>query len=702
MRQRLSKKIWATRRGGAFVMRGRSHANRVRALECGALAVASLFVALAPLASAALAADAAAPTRVIPLSPTFDWAGWYFGGHMGYGRGSGIATVRDGDAVASFGASFGGQFGGVQLGYNYVMTSGFLLGFETDVTFPNFYPTDATVWSTLTPNNQLSETFDYAATARARLGYSFGAWMLYGTGGFAWSSSHFVRDPLDTNQEWTRPGVRTGWAAGTGVEYAFAPNWTARLEYMYERFGTAATTFPDGVHAASSPLEFFELRAGFNRKFGWPGVDGVGVSPTAFPIVESPIAWEIHGQSTYIHQGYPAFRALYSGEQSLAPFPQARETWTSSAFLTVRLWDGGELYYNPELLQGFGLSNTTGLAGFSNGEAQKSNFLYPHYNTSRLFIRQTFGLGGEQETVESDYGQMSGKRDISRVTFQVGKFAVHDVFDNNAYAQDSRVDFLNWSLWAAGAFDYAADKVGLTWGAVGELNQPLWALRAGYFLIGTEPNSNNFDQRVFKRGMYVAELETRYSLFSRAGKLRLDGWVYNANSGSFREAVDLVQIDPNLDINDAIVATRKGRIKYGYIVNLEQSITDDVGLFSRWSWNNGKTEMSAFTDISNSLSGGLAIKGRAWGRPNDVFGIAGVSNGLSQDFRDYVTLGGLGILIGDGALNYRRENIFETYYAVYIAKGTTFTVDYQYVPDPAYNADRGPVSIFSGRVHGAF
>ena len=143
-------------------------------------------------------------------------------------------------------------------------------------------------------------------------------------------------------------------------------------------------------------------------------------------------------------------------------------------------------------------------------------------------------------------------------------------------------------------------------------------------------------------------------------------------------------------------------MKYGYIVNLEQSITDDVGLFSRWSWNNGKTEMTAFTDISNSLSAGLSIKGKSWGRPNDTFGIAGVSNGLSQDFRDYVALGGLGILIGDGALNYRRENIFETYYAVYLAKGTTFTVDYQYVPYPAYNADRGPVSIFSGRVHGAF
>ena len=158
-----------------------------------------------------------------------------------------------------------------------------------------------------------------------------------------------------------------------------------------------------------------------------------------------------------------------------------------SAFLGLRLWNGGELYYNPELLQGFGLSSTVGAAGFPNGEAQKSDFIYPHYNTSRLFLRQTFGFGGEQETIESSYGQMAEKKDISRLTIQVGKFAVHDVFDNNTYAQDSRADFFNWSIWAAGAFDYAADKVGLTYGAIAELNQKTWALRAGYFLIGDKP-----------------------------------------------------------------------------------------------------------------------------------------------------------------------------------------------------------------------
>jgi high affinity Mn2+ porin len=189
--------------------------------------------------------------------------------------------------------------------------------------------------------------------------------------------------------------------------------------------------------------------------------------------------------------------------------------------------------------------------------------------------------------------------------------------------------------------------------------------------------------------MHVAELETRYSLFSRPGKLRLNGWLYNAYSGSFRETVDIVAADPSLNPNDVIVATRTGRIKYGYVVNLEQSLTDNLGLFGRWSWNSDKSEMSAFTDINASLSGGISIKGASWGRPQDVVGLAGAINGLAPDFRNYLAIGGLGILVGDGVLNYRTEKVLEAYYALFVAKGTTLSFDYQFIQDPAYNADRG-------------
>ena len=371
-------------------------------------------------------------------------------------------------------------------------------------------------------------------------------------------------------------------------------------------------------------------------------------------------------------------------------------------FLGLKLWDGGELYYNPELFQGFGLHDTTGAAGFPNGEAQKSNFPYPHYSTSRLFLRQTIGLGGEQEKIESGYGQMAGTRDVSRLTFQVGRFAVHDVFDTNSYATDPRVDFMNWSIWAAGAFDYPADKIGLTYGGVAELNQKFWAMRAGYFLTGNQPNSNEFDMSLFKRGAYVGEFEARYSVLSRAGKLRVGVWADTYFSGSYREAVDLSLAIPNLDPTDAIIATRTGRTKYGYYVNFEQSLTEQLAIFGRWSWNDGRNEISAFTDIDRSLMFGAAITGKAWGRPDDRIGVAGAVNALSPEHRDYIAAGGLGILIGDGMLNYHRERILETYYAMRVLKGLTLTFDYQYMVNPAYNADRGPISIFSGRLHGEF
>jgi high affinity Mn2+ porin len=215
-------------------------------------------------------------------------------------------------------------------------------------------------------------------------------------------------------------------------------------------------------------------------------------------------------------------------------------------------------------------------------------------------------------------------------------------------------------------------------------------------MMGAESNSNNFDTRIVQRGQYVMELETRYSLFSQPGKLRTIGWLSSAYSGSYSET--LANPALNLDISK----TREGRIKYGYVVNLEQALTDDIGVFGRWSWNDGKTEIMSFTDIDASLSLGTSIKGTRWGRPDDVIGLGGAINALSKDHRDFIAAGGLGVLIGDGQLNYRTERILEAYYAYAINKQLTLTADYQLITNPGYNADRGPISVFSGRLHGEF
>jgi high affinity Mn2+ porin len=651
--------------------------------------LAGAAVGAMTLAHPALAADL--PVKAPQFRPAFDWSGFYIGGHTGYGRGSSSAVLSDPQVAAASG-NFSGVIGGVQAGYNVLLPSGLLLGVEADLTFPNYLPSNYIVSRLTTAGSDVIEALDYLGTVRGRIGYASGHWLAYATGGLAFAGERFLSSPAVGDEE-KDIHRRLGWAAGAGLEYAFAPHWSVRLEYLYSQFERANIRFPSGAQY-NSTLDFQQLRIGLNRKVDWPGSSS-WTPKTDLTDPESS-RWEIHGQTTYLPQGYPAFRALYTGPNSLTPAPQAQATWSNSLFLNARLWEGGEVYFNPELLQGFGLNDTVGAAGFPNGEAQKSNFPYPHYNTSRLFLRQTFGFGGEQEELAGGPIQLAGKADVSRLTVQAGKFAVIDVFDGNAYAKDTRKDFINWSMWAPGAMDYSADKVGLSYGATAELNQKQWALRGGYFLMQSVSNSNSFDTNVFQRGMYITELETRYTLFSQPGKLRTIAWFNSANSGSYRDTLNNPAL--NLDISQ----TRMGRIKYGYAINLEQAVTDDIGLFGRWSWNDGKTEIMAFTDIDASLSLGTSIKGTKWGRPDDVIGLGGAINSLSRDHRDFIAAGGLGVLIGDGALNYRRERILETYYAFALTKQLTLTADYQLITNPAYNADRGPVHVISGRFHGEF
>jgi high affinity Mn2+ porin len=646
-------------------------------------------LSLLALDGRAVAADM--PVKAPVLKTVYDWTGLYIGAHAGFGRGSTGAVLSD-PAAAPTSNVFDGMIGGVQAGYNIQLRSGIVLGVEADIAFPNYLTSNSIVSSLATARSDVTEQWDYAASARGRVGYASGRWLAYATGGLAFAGERFLNSPAVGSDEKIL-NVRLGWTAGAGIEYAFAPHWSARLEYLYSQFGRADIHFPSATQYTSS-LDFQSLRVGLNRKVDWPG-SGNFSPQTSLSDPESD-RWEIHGQTTFLPQGYPAFHAPYSGPNSLTPAPQLQQTWSNSLFVNARLWQGGEVYYNPELLQGFGLNDTVGAGGFPSGEAQKSNFPYPHYSTSRLFLRQTFGFGGEQEELASGPGQLASKVDISRLTIQAGRFAVTDIFDGNAYAKDTRKDFMNWSMWAPGAFDYSADKIGLSYGATAELNQKQWALRSGYFLMQSVANSSNFDTRVFERGTYVLELETRFSLFNQPGKLRTIAWLNSAFSGSYRETLDNPAF--NLDISQ----TRMGRIKYGYVINLEQALSDEVGLFGRWSWNDGKTEIMAFADIDASLSLGLSIKGAKWGRPDDVIGVGGAINALSQDHRDFIAAGGLGILIGDGQLNYRRERVLETYYAFALNKAVTLTADYQLITNPAYNADRGPVNVFSGRLHGEF
>lgn len=631
-----------------------------------------------------LAADPAA----WPPAPAVPWTGPYVGAHLGYGTGSfGPGTNPVHGEALFLDPSVTGFVGGFQAGYNWQRPDRVVLGVEADVSFLSPPQPDE-------PVRPYGTTFDYIGTLRPRLGYAMGGFLPFVTGGFAWGRSRIDLHDAEGAVTGTHEALHAGWTAGAGLEYAFAGPWTARVEYDYIDLGSRTVALPPPAPAALAvDPAVHRVTLGLNYR---PGAPKDASSPGGFA---DPNDWSIHGQTTLIPQGYPNIHSPYQGANSLPGHGQVRETWTATAFVGRKLWEGGEVYINPELAQGFGVGGTLGLGGFANGEAQKAGADYPRIRLQRYFFRQTFGFGGGEETVEDGPNQIAGKRDIDRLTLTIGRFAVTDYFDNNAYAHDPCADFMNWALWSSAAYDFPADLPGYTRGAVVELNRKDWALRAGLFQVPEAPNS---DRLTFKSGGAAVEWEGRYALDGHAGVLRLGVFGNRGETGSYRQALDAVVADPALDINDAIAGLRSVRSKTGFYANLEQALTRDLGLFARASWNDGRTEILSFTDIDRSISGGLSLKGASWNRPDDTVGIGAAINGLSRDHRDFLAAGGLGLLIGDGALNYRDETVVETYYAIGLARWATLSFDYQFIANPAYNADRGPVSLFGARLHAEF
>lgn len=409
--------------------------------------------------------------------------------------------------------------------------------------------------------------------------------------------------------------------------------------------------------------------------------------------------WSFHGQATFVEQYHPAFKSAYLGPNSMDPQSAGRETVDLTLYAGLRLWPGGEVYANPEIDQGFGLSNTVGVAGFPSGEAYKVGKSSPYFRLQRLFFRQTFDLGGEIENVEPGANQLGGSRSANNLIFTGGKISPTDIFDTNSYAHDPKSDFLNWSLIDAGAFDYAADAWGYSYGIVGEWTQDWWTLRAGLFNLSRIPNTTELE-RDFSQFEAVAEAEGRHTLLGRPGKIKLLGFVNRGRMGGYGDAVRLAQAT---GMQPDMALVRRYASRPGGALNIEQEVSEDLGAFARLSLNDGSKEAYEFTEINRSAALGLCVKGADWDRPNDKWAIAGVVNLLSDPAKTYFAAGGMGILIGDGQLRrYGTENILETYYDAQIAKGLHAALDYQFIANPAYNADRGPVSVLSLRVHGEF
>jgi high affinity Mn2+ porin len=420
--------------------------------------------------------------------------------------------------------------------------------------------------------------------------------------------------------------------------------------------------------------------------------------------------WNFHVQNTDIGQGYPAFPAQYSGPQSLPTSGEARETISLDVMAGVRLWSGAEAHVDGLMWQGFGLNNVLGLEGFPSGEAYRIGTAVPNGTIARLFLRQTIGFGGEQEDVPNDQLTLAGKQDISRLTFTLGRFSAVDIFDANAYAGDSRTQFMNWALVTDEAWDYPADVIGFDTGLAVELNQPKWTLRYGFFQVPSMQNSFTADDQIFtwphsslgrdgpffRAWAMVTEFERRYGVKAHPGAIRFLAYLNRADMFSYSAAIPILKAN---GVGADVSAASAYRYKYGFGLNWEQEITKNVGVFSRLGWTDGQEEAWMFTDVDYTASLGLSIKGEAWHRPADTFGLAGLTNGISRVEQQFFEAGGLGILAGDGNLNYGWEKILETYYEFQIWKPVHATVDYQFIGDPAFNRDRGPVSVFGVRLH---
>jgi Carbohydrate-selective porin len=408
--------------------------------------------------------------------------------------------------------------------------------------------------------------------------------------------------------------------------------------------------------------------------------------------------WSLHAQATFVEQYHPAFRSPMRGANSLDPGSRGNETFDATLFAGVRLWDGAELYANAEIDQGFGVSNTLGLAGFSSGEAYKVGKAEPYGRLQRLFLRQSFDLGGDMVDISPDANQLGGRRTADNLILTIGKFSVTDVFDTNTYAHDPKNDFLNWSLIDSGAFDYAADAWGYSYGATAELSHDWWTARLGVFDLSRRPNDTAL-QRGLAQFELVAEGEARFALAGQPGKLKLLGFLNRARMSSYRDAIAWGQSN---GVPPAMDAVRRYGSKAGGALNAEQQIADGIGVFVRASLNDGSKEAYEFTEINNSIALGISVDGAAWSRAGDTAGLAFVSNGIARPARDYLAAGGLGILIGDGGLaDYGRENIVEAFYDVPVTGWLKAGLDYQLVLNPAYNASRGPVSLFAFRLHAA-
>jgi len=404
-------------------------------------------------------------------------------------------------------------------------------------------------------------------------------------------------------------------------------------------------------------------------------------------------------QANFIRQQDPAFDALYSGPNSFSPDKEHATSRVETLYTGFRITKRLEILTDIESAGGAGLGNALGIAGFPNVDVVRNPTLSEDPYVARVMLHYTIPLSGETAEATRNPLSLASVVPARRLELRLGKMSTVDFFDLNSIGSDSHLQFMNWAIVNNGAYDYAADTRGYTYGLVAEYFDKFWAARFGEMLMPTVANGIQLDWDIARARGENFEFEYHPTLLpKRASVVRALGFVNHADMGSYREAID-GYLSGEDAVPDVTRYRKQGRVKYGFGLNAEQELTALWRAFGRLGWNDGATESFAYTEIDRIAEIGSDFAGKPWRRPQDKVGAAFVANGISGDHRRYLALGGEGFILGDGGLNYGLEEIFETYYTAHVWRGISVAIDYQHVTNPGYNRDRGPASIVGFRIH---
>ena len=407
-------------------------------------------------------------------------------------------------------------------------------------------------------------------------------------------------------------------------------------------------------------------------------------------------------QFTYIGQDMPPFHALYSGPKSLTDRGDHQNTHTYGAYFGSHVTNALQLYADFEMARGAGIGHAIGLAGLTDGDVIRQGVasLGQGPYLARAFARYDIPIGAERDTASRALDQVPMVEPTTRFELKAGKWALSDELDQNRYANSTRYQFMDWGLWNNVAWDFASNTRGYTNGVLLAFVSPHWALRLAAAQMPIIANGNTLDDDV--RDAHGLNAELTVSPAAGGTVLRFLAYENRASMGIYREAIDIAAAHDT--IPDIVADDRRGRVKYGFGFNAEQPLADsgNTGVFLRLGWNDGKTEDFVFTEADRHLSGGIQVAGNLWSRAEDRLGVADLVDGLSEDHRDYLAAGGLGFLLGDGALRrYGPENIIELYYRLQVPHVSFLQLSpaIQHIENPGYNEDRGPLYVYSIRVN---